>query len=82
MHSAGEILADPDYTQEAPERCVVLAKGLPHKPAIPAENVICVNAGGRGRALECRGVMLARDRRNKTVRRLREVISKGMCPDG
>lgn len=81
MHNTGEILADPDYTRETLECCAVLAKGPPHIPAISAENVIFVNAGDRGRALECRGAMLARDRRDKTAKRLRQVILEGMCPD-
>ena len=82
MHGAGEILADPDYTRETLECCAVLAKCLPRMPAISAENVICVNAGGRGRALECRGAMLARDRRDKAAKQLRQAILEGMCPDG
>lgn len=71
MHNTGKILVDPDDTQETLECYAVLAKGQPHMPAISAENVIFVNAGGRGRALECRGAMLVRDRRDKAAKRLR-----------
>lgn len=81
MHNTGEILADPDDARKTLECYAVLARGPPHVPAISAENVIFVNAGDRGRA-ECHGAMLARDRRDKAAKRLRQVILEGMCLDG